>query len=167
MWPIPVLVLYGTVFLPWVNRRTGGVQLDDPVLRLFKARDFSSVIFVILYVSFALAIYDLGLIRVLELSATSALVRIVTLTLTNLDPPSDGIALNDPFMRVFTKSNELDRELFYSGHTMSLWLNACSTGAPYQWALFAVCSVLLVWQKCHYTIDVAVIPLLMGFQMLI
>ncbi len=47
--------------------------------------------------------------------------RMVAMYVTALEPPSDMIALNDPLIETVLKGKLLTRDLFFSGHTSTVF----------------------------------------------
>jgi membrane-associated phospholipid phosphatase len=91
------------------------------------------------------------------------LMRMAALYVAPLDPPSGMIALRDPLTEHVTVGAVLTRDLFFSGHTATVFL--FSLGAPGKWVprAFLLCAVvvgyLVLVQHVHYAVDVAVAPL--------
>lgn len=167
---IIVILVYARWFIPWINRRRVSVHLKDPI-RPPMFFDMSVLIFALLYFSYAVAVFDIGVERLVKAHAASHIARMVCLFLMPLSPPFAGIALNDPIAKAITGSkNHLDQELFFSGHTMSLWVHwvlASPPYAPLHATIAGLCIPALLLQGCHYSIDVFVIPALCGLQMVL
>jgi membrane-associated phospholipid phosphatase len=163
---LTVLRLYARL-LGFVEQRPGAV-LPDPVLAYLEPRDVS-------WLTFAL-VYGVMLVGVTRLSAhpralvigTQAyvlmtLLRMVTLYVTPLDPPPGMIALRDPFTEHITVGALLTRDLFFSGHTATVFLFAL--GVPGKWVprAFLLCAVAVgiavLVQHVHYALDVVGAPL--------
>jgi hypothetical protein len=89
--------------------------------------------------------------------------RIITISSTRLIAPPDLIALKDPIGNLMYRSGFVTQDLFYSGHTASLFLlYLCSIKKKDRhYILFTVISVgiLLLIQHVHYTVDIAFAPL--------
>src|SRR5579859_5801782 len=87
-------------FLVWVENRPG-TRLSDPLLAAFGARDFTWLIFAIVYLALALGLVALALRPKAMLVAVQAyvvmiVVRMGVMYFTPLDPPEGMIALRDP-----------------------------------------------------------------------
>lgn len=154
-------------FFQFLEQRPGAL-LDDPVLRILPAKDFSEIIFFLIYLSlfyviarsfFSPAVF----IRFLSSYALVILMRVVTLYIVPLDPPANLILMPDPLTPFFSGAQALTRDLFFSGHTATAFLVFLSlTGKAEKavaLAVVAVIALLLLFQHIHYTIDVvAAIP---------
>jgi membrane-associated phospholipid phosphatase len=78
------------------------------------------------------------------------------------DPPSSMIPLKDPFVQLFGTGKLLTRDLFFSGHTATLFLLFLVVDKkPYK-QLFLFLTVLVavsvILQHVHYFIDVLAAP---------
>ena len=156
-----VLLVYGR-FVRWVEQRPG-VVLPDPVLELFAPRNLTWVIFVLIYAGLFTAILTLAwraerLLFGLQSYAAMVLLRMVALWLVPLEPPQHMVPLVDPFVHVLGPGALLTNDLFFSGHTASLFV--LYLVAPHGWprnfllmgTAVVACCVLL--QHIHYSIDV-------------
>ncbi len=162
---VPVLIAL-TRFLDMIEARQG-VELADPVLGLFPAVNLTWVTFTIIYAGVfgglvLLLQHPRRLLVVLQGYALLALFRMAAMYLSPLDPPPGMIGLRDPFVEFVGGGKTLTRDLFFSGHTSTMFLlflvmpgrglriaYACAT------ILVAICVVL---QKVHYTFDVVAAP---------
>ena len=154
-------------FFQFLEQRPGAL-LDDPVLRILPAKDFSEIIFFLIYLSL---LYLIGrsvfspavFIRFINSYALLLLMRVATLYMVPLDPPEGLIPMPDPWTPFFAGAQALTRDLFFSGHTSTAFLVFLSlTGKGEKavaLAIVAVIALLLLFQHIHYTIDVvAAIP---------
>lgn len=171
---LTILVLAMTLFsyatfLRSVETRSG-VMFQDPLHTMIGPVDLTWLIFVILYGALILAIVMLlrepvVLFRALRAYTMLIALRMICMWLLPLDPPARMIALNDPFVEIFTTGGTatLTRDLFFSGHTATLCLIGFVTpGRRYQWAFFALAVIVgisVIAQHVHYSIDVVVAPL--------
>lgn len=154
-------------FFQFVEQRPG-VTLDDPVLRVLPPRDFSQIIFFLIYLSLfyviARSVFSPAVfVRFISSYALVILIRVATLSVVPLDPPVGLIPMPDPLTPIFSGSQALTRDLFFSGHTSTAFLVYLSlTGKAEKMAALAIVAVLallLLFQHIHYTIDViAAIP---------
>jgi hypothetical protein len=142
--------------------------LADPLLELFEAVDVSWVTFGILYASFISAFFLLlprpgRLAHGFTAYGLMFALRSVAMYLTPLDPPEGMLALRDPFVQLFSPGGaELTRDLFFSGHTASMFLVMLMAPGRRSRALYAVAAAAVaacvLLQKVHYGIDVFVAP---------
>ena len=162
--------LLGTVALlmtfPWffqtIEGHTGPV-LNDPVLNRLPPRDVSLYIFLTIWAAAGLILvrarrgpavfmlFTYGYILV-------SLSRMLSINLFPLNPPPGLIPLVDPISNAFYGEKYITKDLFYSGHTSSIFLIFLCLR---QWwdRLFAltgslVVGSLLLVQHVHYTVDV-------------
>ncbi len=167
---VMTVTLYSyTTFLTSVEARSG-VVYNDPLHRLMGPVDLTWLVFTLLYGALLLAIVVLlreppVFFRALRAYTMLIGLRMICMWLLPLDPPETMIALNDPFVELFTTGGTatLTRDLFFSGHTATLCLIGFVTpGRWYRWTFYAlalVVGVSVIAQHVHYSIDVVVAPL--------
>lgn len=151
----------------WVERRPGAV-LRDPVLALLPARDVTWPVFALIYVGILLAVALLvrrpvRLLLGVQAYVVMALLRIVVMWATPLDPPPGMIVLADPLVEGFGGAAlPLTRDLFFSGHTSTMFLLALAVPGRGAKSLFLVCTLgvasLVLVQHVHYAVDVLAAP---------
>ena len=102
------------------------------------------------------------LILALQSYSVMLILRMTVMYLTPLDPPEKLIALNDPFVQLFGTGQVLTRDLFFSGHTATLFLLYLITGKKWLKYIFLICTILVgifvLLQHVHYTVDVIAAP---------
>ncbi len=160
---ISALLAYSN-FLIWNENRLGS-QLNDPVLQMFAPVDLSVPIFVVIYGSIALFFvaaksnFKWILWRGILSYTVLVLLRMACMWVTPLAAPSTAIVLVDPLAAAFTTDAPMMNDLFFSGHTATLFL--LTLLVPHRWkllfgasTLFTAISVLA--QHVHYTVDVVV-----------
>jgi hypothetical protein len=159
------LTLLGLV-LAHIERRPG-VVLDDPILALLPPRSFTALTFGIIYVGLVVALAHLArtpqaLVRGVQAYAILMLFRCATMMLTPLGPPAGMIILADPFAEHIVHSPVLTKDLFFSGHTSTMFLLFLAARDRVMRAFFFACTVVVavtvLWQHVHYTIDVIAAP---------
>ncbi|RMI00772.1 MAG: hypothetical protein D6681_11155 [Calditrichaeota bacterium] len=153
-------------FVQFVEHRPGAL-LPDPIQEHFSPRNFTWPIFVLIYGSLAAAIYHLSryptrLVLAVQTYGLMVLMRLIAMYLTPLEPPPSMILLKDPFVELFTTSTPLTRDLFFSGHTSTMFLLFLVTPHA-RWRSFFLLSTILIgimviWQHVHYAIDVFAAP---------
>jgi membrane-associated phospholipid phosphatase len=149
-------------FLNFVETRQG-VVLPDPILILFNPIDLTWLIFALIYISIVVALISLlknpkQLLLTIQVYTLMVAVRIAAMYLLPLEPPSKMIILKDPFVEFFGTGQTLTKDLFFSGHTATLFIlflaakNKLIKTAFLISTIAVAISVLL--QHVHYTIDV-------------
>ena len=160
-----VLVLYSS-FLKHIDVRQGSI-LNDPVLVLFPAQDFSTITFLLIYGCLVGGLLSLvpspRHLAVAMLSyALMVGIRMCAMYVLPLDPPEGMIILRDPVVEVFGPGAVLTRDLFFSGHTGTLFILFLTARMTALRLLFGIATltvaVLLLWQHVHYTVDVLAAP---------
>ena len=162
---ISVLIFF-TRFLNIIEFRNG-IQFNDPFLKLLKPLDLSYIIFGIIYLSIFTALISLlnkpsKLLFVLQAYAFLLITRIITLYLVPLNAPAGMIPLVDPIVEKFGTGNLLTKDLFFSGHTATIFLLYLITNNKKLKIIFLFCFIILaaavLFQHVHYTIDVFAAP---------
>ena len=155
-----------SVFLNFVESRSG-VTLSDPVLAAFHPVNFTWVIFLTIYGSLIAAVVMLirdpeRLLFTLQVYTLMVIVRIAAMYAVPLNPPLNTIPLADPFVQYFGSGAVLTKDLFFSGHTATLFilfLTASSKKVKYFFLAGTIAAaVLLLLQHVHYTVDVLSAP---------
>ena len=154
-------------FFAYVENREKGYFLNDWLLAIIPAWDASIYIFLILYGMAIFYLYRMSRNTSICLTALWSYVflciaRIITITIVPLLPPKDMIELIDPCSIIFYGGHTITKDLFFSGHTATIFLGAlclqkksdkiiafCATG---------VIGLLLLVQHVHYTADVFAAP---------
>ncbi|MDH3251922.1 MAG: sphingomyelin synthase family protein, partial [Ignavibacteria bacterium] len=89
-------------------------------------------------------------------------IRMCAMYVLPLDPPEGMIILRDPVVEVFGPGAVLTRDLFFSGHTGTLFILFLTARMTALRLLFGIATltvaVLLLWQHVHYTVDVLAAP---------
>jgi hypothetical protein len=154
------------MFLDYIESRNGTV-LDDPLLQLFSPVDLRLITFSLIYSGIALGFlsvlaYPFALLVSLRAAVVIILMRVATLFLLPLDPPTDIIPLTDPFIQWPGVPPVLTRDLFFSGYTslMALFVFVSEwNDMKVIFSCFGVAiSALFLVHHAHYTIDVVAAP---------
>ena len=173
-WTEPVVTLilliatliFFTHFINSVEARNG-VELNDPVLKLFHPIDLSGFIFSIIYLSIIIGLITLlvdpkRLVIALQVYTLIVMVRIITLYLTPLNAPGNMIPLIDPIVNNFGTGQLLTKDLFFSGHTATMFfLFLVSENKKIKLIFllgFVIIAIAVLLQHVHYTIDVVAAP---------
>ncbi len=153
-------------FLEW-NEARPGATLSDPVLALLPPRDLTWLTFSLIYLGLAAGVARLArepraLLLALQAYVLMVLFRIAAMWATPLDAPPGMLPLEDPLVRLFGPGKLLTKDLFFSGHTSTLFLLALTVPGRRWKALFLACTaavgVSVLAQHVHYTADVLVAP---------
>ena len=153
-------------FLAFVEERQG-VILADPILDIFNPIDLTWLTFGLIYISLIVALYSFAAkpeILLLALQSYSLLVifRMMVMYSAPLDAPERLILLNDPFVQFFGSGEVLTKDLFFSGHTATLFLLFLISDKKHLKIIFLISTVLVgiavLLQHVHYTIDVLAAP---------
>jgi len=153
-------------FLAFVEGRPG-VILADPILELFNPIDLTWLTFGLIYISLIVAIISFAAkpdILLLALQSYSLLVifRMLVMYSAPLDAPERMILLNDPFVQFFGSGKVLTKDLFFSGHTATLFLLFLLSDKKHLKIIFLINTMLVgtavLLQHVHYTIDVLTAP---------
>ncbi|HEV3324829.1 MAG TPA: phosphatase PAP2 family protein [Puia sp.] len=158
---VAILSFFPSFFQRIEQRR--GIVLNDPLLRLIPAHNVSIPLFIIIWTLSALAAVRcvqsprMFLTFVWSFIVLS-LFRMLTIFLVPLDPPAGLIGLIDPLSNFFYGPKFVTKDLFFSGHTSTIFLlYFCLPGrVDKRLALlitFGVALLLLI-QHVHYTLDV-------------
>jgi hypothetical protein len=162
---IPLLLTFSR-FLLFVEERKG-ILLNDPVLSLFIPIDLTWLIFGLIYFSLLLFIYinrkDPGNIMIaLQAYGLMVVFRIIAMYFTPFEAPEKILLLNDPFVQLFGKGDVLTKDLFFSGHTGTLFLLFLLADNKKIKTVFLISTIFVglavLLQHVHYSIDVFVAP---------
>ncbi len=161
-----VVLYFYSGFLNYVETREG-FSFSDPVLNLFHPVDLTWLIFIVIYISLLSGIIILvrnpvRLIFALQVYTVLILFRIAAMYSVPFNPPPAMIPLNDPFVQFFGSGKLLTKDLFFSGHTATLFLLFLVIDKkPYK-QIFLIFTIIIgfsvILQHVHYFIDVLAAP---------
>ncbi len=155
---IPVL----PSFFNYIEQRKG-VVLNDLILNQIPAWNVSIPIFIIIWIQVAFTIYRAVqnpkiFLLLLWSYIFLTLARITSLLLVPLDPPPQIIELKDPLSNLFYGSKFMTKDLFFSGHTATLFtMFLCLQNKADKIFLLIgslLVAMLVLVQHVHYTIDI-------------
>lgn len=159
-----IMILVSLARFLEANEARPGVVLPDPLLALFRPVDITWLTFTLIYGCLFTAIYFFAsdpkrLLMAIQGYVLLVLVRIVAMSLVPLEPPPAMISLKDPFVEFFGgMAKTLDKDLFFSGHTSTLFLLYLMTVRRIPKLVFLFCTlgvaVCVILQHAHYAIDV-------------
>lgn len=156
-------------YLSFIETRMG-CPLRDDFLSLLPVIDLTWPIFAIIYLSIiGVLLYCLTrpwlLLASIQMFAFMYFIRSICMFIVPLEPPVGIIPLEDPILSTFAyPGKSILRDLFFSGHTGTLVLLCLVVRKnKYYFGLLCILSILmgllLLLQRCHYTIDVlAAVP---------
>lgn len=160
------ILLFIPLFFDHIQDREG-VVVNDWFLKILPALDVSVYIFVILYSSVIFCFYRMYKDMTICLCMLWTFIfvcamRMITITLVPLNPPSNLVDLIDPCSLLFYRSHFITKDLFFSGHTATLIVGGlCLKRKSDKLIVFiaaAIMGFLVLVQHVHYTIDVVAAP---------
>ena len=161
------IVLFALANFLNFNESRNGVTLADPVLHFYKSINLTWLTFGLIYLSIALVIFSLSrvpdrLVFTIQCYSLLLLIRIVMMFLMPLNPPQGMILLNDPLVQFFGTGQILTKDLFFSGHTATIFLFYLVSEKRGYRIFFLLATILVgvsvLLQHVHYTIDVVSAP---------
>ena len=161
---VVLILLYGR-FLDFIEVRPGSI-IADPILNLFTPLEVTWFTFGIIYISVILTLVRLSwqpsqLLITLQAYIFIAMARMASMYLIPLDPPPLLIPLEDPFVQSVS-TGVLTRDLFFSGHTSTMFLLYLSCTSRKMRFFFLTGTILVgalvLVQHVHYSIDVVAAP---------
>lgn len=159
---LTVVLFTLTKFLNYVESRNG-FTFNDPILSVFEPTDLTWLTFTLIYGSLTAAIVNLiskpeKLLFTIQLYTLMVVVRIISMWLLPLNPPEKMILLNDPFVEFFGTGKTLTKDLFFSGHTATLFILFLTANDRLFKGIFLLSTILVaisvLLQHVHYSIDV-------------
>lgn len=159
---LSVVLFSLTRFLIFIESRNG-FSFEDPLLKLFEPIDLTWLTFTLIYGSIITAVFYLiskpeKLLFTIQLYTLMVVVRIIAMWLLPLNPPEKMITLVDPFVEFFGTGKTLTKDLFFSGHTATLFILFLTTDSKYLKLFFLICTIgvaiSVMLQHVHYSIDV-------------
>lgn len=161
------VLLYLPHFFAMIQKKDG-VMLNDFVLAFLPSVNLSALIFSLLYITVIFTIYRSAkspYLFLLYLWATLliSISRILTNNFVPLEPPIGLVSLVDPILLPFYGPNGVTKDLFYSGHTASVFLTYLILRKKSEKTAALIATIIvgisLLFQHIHYTIDVIAAPL--------
>jgi len=161
------LVLFFLANFLAYNEHRQGFPLNDPFLSTFNPVDLTWLTFILIYGGLITALVFLTfhparMLTALQSYTLIAALRIITIYFLPLNAPVQIIPLTDPFVEFFGGGTTLLRDLFFSGHTSTMFLFFLTAKSKKLKIVFLVCTFLVasfvLLQHVHYTIDVLAAP---------
>ena len=156
-----------TFFFQYIEQRDG-MLLNDWLLRSIPSIDVSLPLLFFIWSCVLLAIYRAAadpdmLITFLYAYIIFTASRMLTMYLVPLNPPLRLLPIKDPLSNLLYGDKFVTKDLFYSGHTGTLFLlYLCTKGAKdkmYMLLCTVAVAALLLVQHVHYTIDIMAAPI--------
>ncbi|KAF0151194.1 MAG: hypothetical protein FD143_2133 [Ignavibacteria bacterium] len=163
---LSIVLFFLANYLPYNETRPGST-LHDPLLETFEPIDLTWISFVLIYGALiiglsALAKFPRSVLIAFQSYALLASLRLITIHFLPLNAPPAIIPMEDPFVAFFGGGKTLLKDLFFSGHTSTMFLLALTAQNKYLKLSFVICTILIgatvLAQHVHYTIDVIAAP---------
>ncbi len=161
-----IILFLMTHFLNFVEQRQG-VVLNDPLLNSLRPINLTWLIFTVIYLSLILTIAliiknPMNLLFAFRAYSLMIVLRIIAMYLLPLNPPVGMIQLNDPFVQFFGSGKILTKDLFFSGHTATLFLFYLLIDKKIYKNILLGLTIIVAFsvlaQHVHYSIDVFAAP---------
>lgn len=158
---VTILSLF-PLFFQTIEKRQG-VLLHDPLLAFLPPHNVSMPLFIIIWAISLLAVFRAAQHPYMFLTfiwsyVLLCVLRTLSITLVPLDPPVGLVGLVDPISNFFYGEKFVTKDLFFSGHTSTIFLLflILPTKTDKGLALLATALVacLLLVQHVHYTLDI-------------
>lgn len=153
-------------FLHFIEEREA-VVMFDPFLNLFNPIDLTWTTFALIYFSVIAALISLinkpaYLFLALQSYGIMLLFRMLVMYLSPLEAPEKIIPLHDPFVQMFGTGDILTKDLFFSGHTATMFVLFLAVKNKILKVIFLITTILVglavIFQHVHYTVDVVAAP---------
>ena len=161
-----VVLISFSQFLNFIEQREG-VVLSDPILKAYNPIDLTWLTFTLIYLSLFLFIITTinkpdRLLKAFQVYGLMVIFRTIAMYLTPFEAPETSLLLDDPFVQLFGQGEILTKDLFFSGHTGTLFLLfllAENRPMKYIFLLFTLTvGTAVLLQHVHYSVDVFVAP---------
>lgn len=163
---LTVILISFSQFLNYIEQREG-VVLSDPLLKTFNPINLTWLIFALIYLSLIIFIIKTfnkpdRLLLAFQAYGLMVIFRSIAMYLTPFEAPETLLVLDDPFVQLFGKGDILTKDLFFSGHTATLFLLFLLAQNKILKSFFLISTILVgtavLLQHVHYAIDVFVAP---------
>lgn len=153
-------------FANWVEMRQG-VVIADPILEQLTPIDLTWFTFGMIYMSLiiaigALAIFPERFVIAIQVYTLIVLFRTAAMFVIPLEAPPGMIPLQDPLVEIIGTGKLLTRDLFFSGHTATMFILFLCVPQRQLRIIFLlstfVLAACLLLQHVHYSVDVAAAP---------
>lgn len=165
---VSMIFLYMPTYYEEIIAPKAGILINDPILNLFTPVDWSTAVFAILTAAIIQTMIAYAGSATLFITALTTfcvvnIVRMTTMYLITLEPPSDMILLIDPISASFVYPHSgFAKDLFFSGHVSTMMVLVLIERNRI-WFLLkvaatALMALFLAWQHVHYTVDLIAAP---------
>jgi hypothetical protein len=160
-----ILALF-PLFFQWIEKRQG-VLLHDWLLVRLPAYDVSIFVFIIIWATTLLilirSVQDPNIfLQFIWAYVFLCVSRMISITLIPLDPPERLLPMIDPISNAFYGKKYITKDLFFSGHTSTIFLNfLClrkKSDKVFSLIGTIIAGALLLIQHVHYAVDVIAAP---------
>ena len=169
--PLTIVMLFLTLhffaqLLIFIEQRPG-VVLNDPILNLFNPVRLDWIIFSLIYLSILTGLifllkYPPYFLVAIQTYILMNLFRMISMYVVPLAPPLGTLDLMDPLIFVVGTGTPITKDLFFSGHTATMFLLSLTAVNKKMKIVFLISTFLVgflvILQKAHYTIDVIAAP---------
>lgn len=161
-----ILMLFFSQFIGYIEQREG-IVLNDPLLNTFHPINLTWLTFALIYLSIILFLFNVirdpnKILIALQTYGLMVIFRVIAMYLTPFNAPEKIILLDDPFVQIFGKGDILTKDLFFSGHTGTLFLLFLLTENKKLKFTFLISTILVgsavLLQHVHYSVDVFIAP---------
>ena len=163
---VTAVIIAFSHFLHFIEQREG-VVLNDPILKAFNPIDLTWLTFVLIYLSLIIFVITTfnkpdKILIAFQAYGLMLIFRTIAMYITPFEAPAAIILLNDPFVQFFAKGDILTKDLFFSGHTGTLFLIFLLAENKTLKTIFLILTLMVgtavLLQHVHYSIDVFVAP---------
>jgi len=163
---VTAVIIAFSHFLSFVEQRKG-VVLNDPILNTFNPIDLTWLTFALIYLSLIIFVVTTfnkpdKLLIAFQAYGLMLIYRTIAMYLTPFEAPETILLLNDPFVQFFAKGDILTKDLFFSGHTGTLFLVFLLAENKTLKTIFLILTLMVgtavLLQHVHYSVDVFVAP---------
>jgi hypothetical protein len=158
-------------FFHLIQQRVGA-NVNDFVIEKIPAKDLSLLIFISIWSTGLLCVITMFqnprfMLLLLSAYFVVSISRFISIGLFPLEPPANLIPLVDPLSNQFYGETYITKDLFYSGHTSTVFLMFLCLEKKWMKWIALLASILVgigvLVQHVHYTIDVVAAPMLTYF----
>jgi membrane-associated phospholipid phosphatase len=144
-----------------------GVSFKDPLLITFEAVDLTWITFILIYGALIAALismtkHPLNMLWAVQSYSILISMRVITIYFLPLEAPQGIIPMEDPFVAFFGGGQTYLKDLFFSGHTSTMFLLFLVNPHKKFRYIFLIATILVgasvLVQHVHYTIDVIAAP---------